>query len=193
MNPFQSLAPAVPDPIASRVYPITGMDVSPVSTVAPAAVDTAYFYAFRLPFSISATAFYCRVQTGGAASAVKFAIYADSPVSHRPLGAALSADDTGSATTASTTTVQLTNQPAVTLLAGKIYWCASKFTGTLPILWSIYSSSMFTQSLVGGTSAAVNAVGYSKALAYGTAWPTYAEGDIISAAAACMPVLWLSK
>jgi hypothetical protein len=134
-----------PGYIANRVYPLA--DAANNNGVV--AVDLLYFFPFRLHLPITAVAAIMRVATGGAASAVKAGIWPNSNLSMRPVGKPLLSDNSGVATTASTTNVSLTGI-AGTLPAG-LYWFGSKFTSaTPPTMQDITTPCQLMTMLVGG-------------------------------------------
>lgn len=149
---------------------------TPGSATAVAATDTLYLYPFYMFRPATIVSLHLRIQTGGAGSAIKSGIWANSPVSHRPLGAPLVADNTGQATTASTTTTaaDITDTP----LAPGWYWAGSKATGTLPVMYSVPTSNLFCSAFMGfGTStAALVGSGISIASTYADNLPTLAGG-----------------
>ena len=147
----------------------------PANAAIPAA-DVLYFYPWRLDHRITIKSFHLRTGTGGAASAVKSGLWADSPVSHRPLGAPLIADNTGVATTGNntTTSADITD----TAVGPGWYWFGSKATGTLPTTFSVpvnhnYMGFYFGTDSTPGPLVVNN---YSIADTYADALPTIAEG-----------------
>lgn len=161
------------------------------AAASPAAVDIIYFFPFVLAHTIVFTKGVMRVQTGGAASAVKAGIWIDSPISHRPLGAPLYKDDTGVATTASTTNVDIALGAGI--LGPGVYWWGTKGQATLPVMWSVIGGDQNLGWLVGGTAgAAPNVNGLSSAQAYATALPTFAEGASFTEGGVNPPIAALS-
>ena len=146
------------------------------TTVAVGAVDTIYFNLMFLPFAVSIAALLARTGTGGAGSSMKSAVWANSSVSNRPLGAPLIVDNTGQATTGSSTNVEVAVSPSVTLPSG-FYWYGTKFTGTLPTMVAMGGTSQ-AFPVWGGAPAnnALIAVGISFADAFANNMPTFAEG-----------------
>lgn len=155
------------------------------SNAAPGAVDTIYFLPFILERPLTFTGARMRVVTGGAASSVKAAVWANSIVSNRPLGAPLFTDNTGVATTVSATTVPLVFG-AGTLQPG-IYWFGSKFTGTLPTMLATASTIPFLSYLGGTTDMANSAMSFANA--YANDMPTLAESEVFNFASLATPVL----
>lgn len=171
--PLFTPAPVVHPPyVAGNRYPLHAGGVT--SSGAVAAVDIIYFQPFIIERPVSFSAFAIRVGTGGAGSSVKGGIWANSQVSSRPLGAPLFKDDTGAATTASSTTVTVATG-AGTLGPGW-YWFGSKYTGTLPTVAVINADN--SSSWLFGVPSASNpyALWISYANAYANAMPTIAEG-----------------
>lgn len=154
---------------ASRTY-----HLYPSSTAtAPAAVDIIYFVPFMLPRPIAFVSGTIRVTTGGAGSAVKAGIWANSPVSDYPLGAPLYVDNTGVATTGNNTSPTIAFG-AGSLAANTLYWWGMKFTGTLPTIHSFGANSSQFAILRGAVAA--NQTSASIADAYANDMPTIAEG-----------------
>lgn len=174
--------------IASRCY---ALGVYWASSAAVAAIDTIYFYPFVLPAPISFTSGSMRVATGGAGSAVKAGIWANSPVSNRPLGAPLYTDNTGVATTgAGVVAIALGSG---SLEAGVMYWWGSKFTGTLPSMNSLASQETTTAFFAGlASSAGIGAAAYAYADTYANSMPTIAEGGSFTNPATGAPVGFLN-
>lgn len=154
---------------------------------AVAAVDTIYLYQFPVYSLITVTSLQVRVVTGGAGSSVKMAIYANSSVSDRPLGAPVIVDNTGQATTANNTTVSADTTDTV-LLPG-FYWVASKYTGTLPAVQSIVTGSLWHPFTTGNAGAALVVMGLSSADTYSNNMPTFAEGASFSSVVGTVPIV----
>jgi len=184
---FSPYKTAHPGYLASRVY--TTFSGSPITSAAISAVDIIYMYPFILPRPITFTKGIMRVQTAGAGSSVKAGIYASSPVSVYPLGAPLYKDDTGVATTASTSDVDIA-LGAGTLRADTLYWAGAKFTGTLPILWTAYLASKMMELCGALTTTPVGVLGYASA--YASAMPTISEGASFTLPNAAAPILFLA-
>ncbi len=147
------------------------------SNAAIAAVDTLYFYPFRVFSTLAFVSARYRVATGGAGSSIKAGIWANSIVSQKPLGAPLFADNTGVATATSTTTVTLVMSGT---LAPGIYWVGVKATGTLPTMRAQADTNNFVSFLCGAPNGGADAphvtTGFSIADAYANNLPTIAEG-----------------
>lgn len=169
-----------PGYIASQIYPLHDGPINVANAVA--AVDVIYLFPFSVPRPLSFASIKMRVQTAGAGSSVKSAIWADSPVSHRPLGAALFVDDTGVTTQASGTTVT-TGMAAGTLNPNRLYWFGSKYTGTLPVMWTAIGVAKL--NWLSGMAT----VGYNKSFAdaYANAMPTFTEGASFPEATNAVP------
>lgn len=177
-----------PGSITGRFYATINGTLGSTNTVG--AVDVIYFYLFMCPTDITFTGGKARTQTLGAGSSIKFGIWADSPVSHRPLGAPLFKDDVGITTQVNTADV------TVAIGAGSIYegqplWIGSKCTGTLPAMWGTINLQV-TTSFYAGTTGALNTTSLSFADAYANAMPTIAEGGSFTANTATVPHLWLA-
>lgn len=157
--------------VTGEYYPtFTGASAS----AAPAAVDTLYAYPFELPRGLTLASAAFRCNGGGAASAVKSAIYA-SNTAGRPTGAALAADNTGAATTGSGTIAQALSGA----LPLDVLWVLQKYTGTLPTMLGLGATSYGLGMMLGrATLSASAASGLSLAHTYATAFPTLtgAEG-----------------
>lgn len=157
--------------IASRRYPLSP---AVVAGTAVAAVNTIYWLPFILPAQLAITKMSIQSTAGGAGSAVKMGIWANSPVSMRPLGAPIVADNTGAATTG-TGSIDSAAVSA-TLDVGNLYWAGMKFTGTLPsveVITNLRASGL--AFLFGAKTSNVNKA-FSFADAYANAMPTLAEG-----------------
>jgi hypothetical protein len=179
----QSLHPGY---IASRRYPLAEVGNG---SAAIAAVDVIYFLPFVLKSPLTATKFSIYVATGGAASSAKFGIWANSPISIRPLGAPLVADNTGVATTSSGINADFA-ATAITLAPG-LYWGGIKATGTLPTV-IVQAPGQLSAGQYSGvpTASLQNAVFYSSADAYANSMPTFAEGASFTAHTSSTPVLF---
>lgn len=176
-----------PGYIAGRTYPT--LRVLPDTAVAVTAVDLLYFYSFMLPETLNFTAASMRVGTGGAASSVKAGIWANSPLSMRPLGAPLYRDNTGVATATSSTNIV----PALgrgTLLRDVIYWFGSKYTGTLPMMYGLRGADTYSSWLVGSSGPQFSALSYADAYANGL--PAIVEGAAFTNVGSTIPALWLT-
>ncbi len=132
-----------------------------------------------------------RVAAGGAASSTKTAIWADSAVSHLPLGAPLYVDNTGVATTGAADVALAFG--AGTLAPGT-YWFGSKYTGTLPTMiaatFLLPGDWMFLTGIAAATSVANPFI--SVASAYANAMPTIAEGAAFTGHSSPTPVMYLT-
>jgi hypothetical protein len=180
-----------PGYIAGRIYPTSGA-ASLQTATAPSAIDIIYFYPWVPPANITFTGGKMRVQTLGAGSSVKAGIWANSPVSMRPLGAPLFADNTGVTTQANTTDVTLAIG-AGTLSAGVTYWFGSKYTGTLPVMLGFDAKTINAQFIVGLPSAsAINSTFLGFADTYSNAMPTIAEAATFTFPGAVIPMMFLA-
>jgi len=172
MNIERAMAFVHPGYPASRFFSTTAGVIS--SATAVPAVDTLYLYPFIVPKTIAITAGRARSATGGAASSMKAGVWANSS-SNKPVGAPLLVHNTGVATTANNTTVAL----AMTGTLGPgMYWVGTKFTGTLPAMFSMSSTNLQMGLLAGtGTQEFFTANAISMADAYGNDMPTIAAGQ----------------
>lgn len=160
-------------PLPGRYFPM--WEGGNAATTAFAAVNIIYFYPFFLPFPFLVTTLAIRVITLGAGSSVKFAIWADSPVSHKPLGAPMITDNTGQDT--STTGEKETNVTDTLLPAGW-YWGGSKCTGTPPICQGPAANTPgWAYWLPCDTVSVHFTAGISLADTYSNNMPTIAEGQ----------------
>lgn len=160
------------------------------ANTAIAAIDVIYFYMFQLFKPITFTGGRINVSTGGAGSSIKGGIYADSPVSHRPLGAPLFVDNTGVSTASSSTTVTLAIGSGT--LGSGFYWIGCKATGTLPTVTSTVGSNL-NVPFMSGTKTQV----YNSSLTYSDTYsnnmPTIAEGSgSLTPAVTTCPLLFLA-
>lgn len=123
-----------PGYVASRWYSLIN---SNTTNAVVAATNTLYFFPFTIQSPVTIASMRMRVVTGGTTSAVKAGIWANSPISARPLGTPLYSDNTGVATTSSSTNITLA---IAGVLNPGIYWFGSKHTGTLPTMQAIGAS-----------------------------------------------------
>lgn len=149
----------------------------PTSSAAVASADVLYLYPFYLSYPMTVINGIMRIATGGAASAVKAAIWANSVLNNLPVGAPVLADNTGVATTSSGT--QAIVAFAGTLPAG-FYWMGSKFQATLPTMVMQGNGNLLAVAMMGlpntnANSGALLANGLSVASSYANAHPTFAE------------------
>lgn len=183
---FTAVNPLHPGYIAGRRVALTK---SPASSTAIAAVDTIYFLPFFLYAPLPFTALSAHVTVGGAASSMKTGVWANSPVSMRPLGAPLFADNTGVATATGATSVN-NAVGAGTFAPFTLYWTGAKFTGTLPSLWAVPNTSFETAWLVGVAGGVNTLTNISIADAYANALPTFAEGAAFVPNGNVSPMFW---
>ncbi len=180
-----------PGYITGRTYSLFG-GAGSTGNAAVNAVDTIYLYPFILRAPITFTGGIIRVTTGGAASSAKGGIWASSPVSMRPLGAPLYVDNTGVATSSSTTNAALAFG-AGTLSAGVMFWFGTKYTGTLPTMLAISASPNAGDfiAMTGSTGLNISCISYAHA--YATNMPTITEGDAtLTAATTNCPIVGLA-
>lgn len=169
-----------PGYIAGQVYPLHDGYTNTSSAIA--AADAIYLFPFTVPRVLNFASIKMRVQTAGAGSSAKTAIWANSPISHRPLGSPLFVDNTGVTTQASTTTVT-TGMAAGTLTPNNIYWFGSKYTGTLPVMWNANLAGQLMW-LTGGATAGAH---HSFADAYANDMPTFTEGASFNVTTGAVP------
>jgi hypothetical protein len=110
------------------------------SARAPFGADILYLYWFPLPRALTITLMRMRTLTGGAGSAVKYAIWGTDPVTGRPTGVPLIGQNTG-LSTATSGTFQDTVIASVVLNQPNGIFVGSKLTGTMPVMlannWAI--------------------------------------------------------
>lgn len=176
VDKVNSLGTGHPGYISGRSYAVLpGLNSG--SAVAVAA-DTIYLFPFILPRRVLISAMTARVVTLGAGSSGKLAIYPASLTHAGPTGAPIAKDDTGFTTQSNAQDRSSPLAPSVQLEDGVLYWGASKFTGTGPILTAISSANEWTGFLRGqsvGTGLTVNAL--SMADLFSNTWPTIAGGQ----------------
>lgn len=136
-----------------------------VGNVAMAAVDIVYLYPFRVYSPIVITSLFQRVETAGAGSAVKSAVWANNYSTARPTGLPMLGQNAGFDTT--TTGIKTAAISSVQLLPG-IYWAGSKATGTLPMMTQINAtdSSGNVASAAAQMGTSIQPVGFSVPNAY---------------------------
>lgn len=152
------------------------------STVAAIpAIDTLYVSPFVLASPITIQSLYIRVNTGGASSNIKLAIWGNNSVSGstgygRATGAPLAAVDTGQATTAPG--VVGASVTPVTLPPG-VYWCGWKSDGTPCTPTTIAQTDHTVNSLTGrsGVGAATTVGCLSTASSFAASMPTLTGGE----------------
>lgn len=156
----------------------------------PGAVDTVFFYPVIFPHQITFTAARARIQTGGAGSSMKTGIWENYAPTMRPVGAPVAVDNTGIATTSSTTDSAITMSG--TLQAGQLYWIGTKFTGTLPGMWCVPNSNAFIAWLTGLGTGALNSASYSIASTYSNNMPTLATNASLTVGNSLPIHIWLA-
>lgn len=174
-----------PGYIASQLYPL--YDGTYNVTTSVVAVDQIYLFPFVVPSALPFTSIKLRTVTAGANSTVKAALWADSPVSHRPLGAPLFVQATSVATATSNTTIDLAEMASGVLTPNQVYWFGSKYThaaGGLPVMAN--TSAPAKQGWLTG----LTSFGWGKSFAdaYGNAMPTFTEGASFTEFSSIVPV-----
>jgi len=157
---------------------------SSTSSSALAAIDTIYFYPFKVVAPLRFVSAAVRCDAGGAGSSVKGGIWANSPISGRPVGAPLAADNTGAATTG---TGLITLAMSGLLLPG-VYWFGIKTTGTPPTMRSCQAAIGLAPN--GGSTTAF--ISLSIADTYSNSMPTLAEGAAVVAGSNAPTILQLN-
>lgn len=158
------------------------------SSTAIAAIDTIYFYPYLCPVTTTFINGRIYVVTGGAGSSLKAGIWANSTVSNRPLGAPLYKDDTGVASTSSSTDAVIALGSG-TLTIGVLYWIGVKTTGTPPTVYGNPTTSQLLNTLAGGTASWHSSLAYADT--YSNAMPTIAESAVFTLGSSVCPHLTL--
>lgn len=164
---LRSSAGISPTGLTQRLHPGYGSgnfsvmwEGSVVGNIAMAAVDIVYLYPFKVYAPITITSIFQRVETLGAGSSVKSAVWANNYATARPTGLALLGQNAGFDTAG--TGIKTAAISSVRLEAG-IYWGGSKATGTLPMMTQINaadsSGNVASPTAQMGTS--VEPVGFS--------------------------------
>ena len=162
-----------------------------IANLAVGAADLIYFYPFRIPRRVTIIGGNAYVVTGGAGSAMKAALYANSPISSRPVGAPLVRDNTGVATATSATRVSLAF--GVYTLRPGFYWAGAKWQATLPTMQTIGTAWQGLNYYMGAPTAnGLNIAMYTFADAYANAMPVLAEGAAFAASGASGAVIGLT-
>lgn len=174
--------------VASRRYPLVTTG-GPAVVAAVAAVDVIYLAPFMITSPLTLTHLSIYVGTGGAGSSCKAAVWGNYDGVNQPNGAPLFVNNTGVATTASTSTVDLDVTDG-TLLPYTIYWYGSKFTGTLPQVWVLESATLAAASLVGIPGSLNTTSNWSFADAYANNMPTFTTGSAFTATGSGVPLLF---
>lgn len=179
-----------PGYLPNRVYPTYFQNVNGAGAVG--AIDTIYLYPFFVFQNFTFTGLVTRISAAGTGSSAKAGIWANSPISNRPLGAPLAADNTGQATTTGPGQVNFSTGN-FTLTAG-MYWAGMKHTGTTPTLTSIANNNPWGSGITGvansGNTPMVT-TGFSFADTYSNSLPTFAEGATFTAYTALVGILGL--
>ena len=135
------------------------------------AVDVLYVYPFRVYGPAVVSSIFERLQTVGAGSAVKCAVWRADTTTGRPTGLPLFGQNTGFDTTAGTgiKSAAVSNYA----ITPSVYFAGSVATGTLPVMTSVSASASFPAGILSGASAnaamgvpAAQLTGYSTPLAY---------------------------
>jgi len=164
---LRSSAGISPTGLAQRLHPGYGSgnfsvmwEGVVVGNVAMAAVDIVYLYPFRIYAPLTITSIFQRVETLGAGSSVKSAVWANNYATARPTGLALLGQNAGFDTTG--TGIKTAAISNVQLLPG-VYWGGSKATGTLPMMTQINAtdSSGNVASAAAQMGTSVQPVGFS--------------------------------
>ena len=154
-------------------YPAGGFQVmfeGGVASAAIAAVDSLLLYPFVVYAPITVTSILERVQTVGAGSSVKCAVWRNSQTSARPTGLPILGQNDGY-DTATGTGIKSAAISSVSLTPG-VWWAGSVATGTLPAMVCAAASAAYPIPV--GTAAdaipgpAIMVTGMSTAVVYAT-------------------------
>lgn len=131
-----------------------------------AAADRINAYPFLFPVGKTVNSIFVNTVTGGAASSGKFAILRNDPNTGRPIGTPILGSNTGFDTSVNNT--RGTQSITSVYMPAAWYWGISIFTGTLPGMNAIITSSGITPYLTGDAvgSVAGNTTGLFVADAY---------------------------
>jgi hypothetical protein len=174
--------------ISGKYYPLYS---GSATTAAVTAADTLYLQPFRVLEKVTISNLLARTGTGGAGSSMKGGIWANSYTTTgkaRPFGAPLAADNTGVATTGSSTNVELTI--SLTLYPNLIYWHGEKFSATLPTVVAIPTTSYFNATLIGTSSVGsspIQALAIANTMA--TSLPTFNGSEVWSDEVGQVPIM----
>jgi hypothetical protein len=162
---------------SARYYPVyAGITVS---NVALPAIDTLYCYPFELTREITVDKLSAWVVTGGAASALKAAIWVNSPGDASeglPIGAPVIVHNAGVGTV--TSGVQALLSVTDTRLPPGVYWMGVKGRGTAPTFRSISNASNQIDVLIGRAAAGAGGLtALSLSDAYINNMPTLTGGE----------------
>lgn len=177
-----------PGYVAGRVYNTYRGPLTTSSVIG--AINTLYFYTFRIfyPILLKTIRFY--VSAGGAASSAKSAIWGNSSLSNRPIGAPIVVDNTGVDTS---TLGEKTADVTDTVFGPGWYWSGMKFTGTLPSLLTASGANPGAGWLVGHTviTSAPSITGYALSDTYSNNMPTLSEGGVTTGSGSNIPIIGL--
>lgn len=137
------------------------------------AADTFYIYPYILKRAITLQDLSVYINTGGAGSAAKLGLFLNDPATNLPVvGAPAAVNNTGAATTASTTLVTLSVTPVV-IPPGPI-WLAQLWTGTMPIPTAMAQSDSWFAEMVPQASGTAGGqpTSYSVAQSYASGIPS---------------------
>ena len=132
------------------------------------AVDLVYLYNFPVPAMV-VTSIFQRLQTVGAGSAVKCAVWANNPATGRPMGRPLFGQNAGFDTTAGTG-----------IKSAAMYWFGSKATGTLPVMTSLQTNNNAQPASRTSFASASDAINFAGAQTMGFSVPDAYANDIMA-------------
>lgn len=177
MSVFPEDAPTSHHPgyVAGRYYP--GYPATTASTAIPA-VDTIYFAPVRITSPLTFDRLGVRVITGVSSALLKIGLWASDPITKKPIGAPIVADDTGLDCATSTTSPELA---ATAFLAPGLYWFGGK-SGHAPTLMSFLGTGGVISWDIGRSinTSMVGMLGYSMAHALAEDMPTLTGAESIS-------------
>lgn len=141
------------------------------------AVDLVYLYNFPVPAMV-VTSIFQRLQTVGAGSAVKCAVWANNPATGRPMGTPLFGQNAGFDTTAGTG-IKSAAIASYSLNAA-MYWFGSKATGTLPVMTSMQTNNNAQPASRTSFASASDAINFAGAQTMGFSVPDAYANDIMA-------------
>jgi len=144
-------------------------------------LNSVLLYPFRIHRTVTIQSLHARMNSGGTASSAKVGIWANSPISNKPLGAPLVVDNIGMATTTSNANITATITPAEFLPGW--YWMGSKHThgGISASMYSLPQAGNWMLSTMGWHASGLDVVSAAYSDAYANDMPTINEGATFTA------------